>query len=156
MLDDLVVMFTKDDLKPLDVKAHVLRAQHLYFDESGATANKICIGIAEGAKILGSTDVAIFTKNGWSVVASNHDWLNQSNLSNANQTNLFKGIHGFPEAGINSVRSEYFSYVFSSALCLWSSGEVETIKGDCESLRELSDELHSFKKALGFKFEKVI
>ena len=38
LLDDLVVMFTKDDLKPLDVKAHVLRAQHLYFDESGANS----------------------------------------------------------------------------------------------------------------------
>jgi hypothetical protein len=102
-------VYTKDDLKPLNVERHTVKNQHLYFGSAGATAPAICSRIVEGALILGSQNVNIFQEGDWSLIVSDVDWLSAKSDSKSSPKNAFSGLFPFPEAGINCCRFEYFA-----------------------------------------------
>lgn len=152
-------MYTKDDLKPLDVDKHIIENQELYFGSNGATAPAICSRIAEGALILGSQDINILNRADWWFITSDMDWLNASNESKINSQSAFHGISPFPEAGINSCRFEYFASVFSSALIVADANGVNLIKGketELTEFRQLEKSISRYERILGFKFQRVI
>jgi hypothetical protein len=148
-------LYSEKDLKSLDVKKHVIKRQDMYFGTKGASAEKICSGIAEGALILGCTHTEIVKLNDWWIIAGDKDWLKLDNQSKINENNAFNGLCPFPEYGINAIRTEYFSNVFSSSLATWDGEKAAAIKGNINDFLSVIADYRKYKRILGFKFEHV-
>ena len=148
-------MYSEKDLKPLDVKNHVITRQDMYFGSKGASAEKICSSIAEGALILGCTHIEIAKLKDWWIVAGDKDWLKLNNHSKTYESNVFECLCPFPEYGINAIRSEYFSSVFSSSLVTWDGEKAAVIKGGFIDFLSVIVDYKKYKRIIGFKFEHI-
>jgi len=148
-------LYSEKYLKPLDVKKHVIKRQDMYFGSKGASAEKICSAIAEGALILGCTHTEIAKLKDWWIVAGDKDWLKLDNHSKTNESNVFEGLCPFPEYGINAIRTEYFSNVFSSSLVTWDREKAAVIKGNFNDFLSVIADYKKYKRIIGFKFEHV-
>ena len=67
------------DLHLIDVDAHLIKRQELYFGTLGATPERIASDVAADALALGCTSVRAWAQDDWWLIAGNLDWLNAPN-----------------------------------------------------------------------------
>ena len=142
----------------VDIDAHLIKCQEMYFGASGATPKKIVASIASDALILGCTSVRVWVVDGWWLIAGDLDWLNAPNRSNFTDLNAFEAPWALPEAGQNHYLSAVMMRVFSVATATRCGANERLIKGT-------SDDLQQFNRAcadtprgnriIGFKFQDV-
>jgi hypothetical protein len=127
--------YQASDIQVVSLSEHVLSNPKMYWGTDNPTEDDAIDALVEQLKVLGLDNIKILNSNSWSYVGASFDWL-MSGLDTAKSIdNLFKKGWGFPEAGINSLRSEYFIYMFADDVALWRNDELLTIKGACTDLK---------------------
>ncbi len=125
-----------NDIRVAPLSEHVRRNPTMYWGKEDPNESDAVEAMVEQLETLNSKDLFSVTLTGWNVVGSSSDWV-QSGLSSAPSIReLFTKSWGFPEGGINSLRSEFFVFLLASDVALWRNGELILIKGDCANLDE--------------------
>ena len=151
--------YSKNDIKVVDFKDHLIRNEQMYFGTRGANPQFIVTHIAEGAFVLGSGKVTIENVDGWWIVASDRDWLNAPNSINTTEKNVFESLRAFPESGQNNYRGEFMAMIYSSALVIITNSTSTLMKGldtDLKAFERICGALECNVNVLGFKFAKEI
>lgn len=149
--------FLENKLEPLDVDKHLVKRQNMYFGSDGATAERICTNIAEGALILGAVKVQIQKVGDWHLICGSPDWFGVTEIPFRGSSDLFEHVCGFPEAGVNSCRFEVMVRIFSRRVFLFGEGKLEAISGVPLESNELKKILHKageWSRIIGFQFEE--
>ena len=132
--------------------------QEMFFGSRSANPEDICSSISHGALVLGAKSCSVQRFDDWWFVSSEDDWINATNKLGINESNIFNGLHAFPEAGQNWHRSEVMSFLFSSALATHSKSTSNLIKGTGHDFNEFNAHLKKvrhFCRVIGFKFKPI-
>ncbi len=140
----------------VDIDAHLIKCQEMYFGASRATPSKIAASVASDALILGCTSVRVWNVEGWWLIAGDLDWLNAPNRSNFTDLNAFKVPWALPEAGQNQYLSAVMTRVFSNAAATCCGANTHLVKGTSDDLEQFirvcTDTPRGYR-IIGFKFE---
>ena len=151
--------YSANDLKPLNVDEHIIKAQNMYFGSGGATAERICANIMEGALFLGSEEILTKVVGEWHCICGTPDWFFLADIPYKDPTLLIKEICGFPEAGVNHFRFEVMVRVFSKRAFSYANGEVENISGVPlaeEELNKIIGLIGNWGRIIAFQFSKNV
>jgi hypothetical protein len=118
-----------DSIVPLRGIELLRRRPDLYFPVGEVTGAAISSYLADDARVLGATQVAVESVDDWHIVAADVDWLRlpEDRLIDMNQ--LFVGMHIHPTR-INGIRSEIFVGAFAEAAYVATPAEIRAVIGD--------------------------
>lgn len=126
-------------LTALDPIAHLRDRRQMYLPESGSIGLFLAQRLATEAMILGATSVQTSYRGDWWSVAADCDWLTDQKTT---IEELFSQLVPFPQAGVNSIRSEVLLTAFAQDVVTTDMNEVRIITGVQPS------ESHSAPRAL--------
>ena len=130
--------YKASDIRVISLSEHVFSNPKMYWGTENPSEDDAIDALVEQLKFLNFDGIKILKSNGWNYVGAPFDWLISGLDVAKNIDDLFKKGWGFPEAGVNSLRSEFFIYMLADDIALWRNGELLTIKGACSKLK------HSF------------
>jgi hypothetical protein len=142
----------------VDVDAHLVKCQAMYFGASGATPEKIAANVASDARTLGCTLVRVWIDNGWWLIAGDLDWLNAPNRSKFTDANAFEAPWALPEAGQNEYLSAAMTRVFSVATATCCDAHVHLVKGTSDDLQDfirVCAGTPQSNRIIGFRFQAI-
>ena len=142
----------------VDIDAHLIKCQVMYFGASGATPEKIAASVVSDALILGCTSVRVWIDSGWWLIAGDLDWLNAPNRSNFTDLNAFEVPWALPEAGQNHYLSAVMTRVFSVATATRCGANAHAIKGtsgDLERFISVCADIPQSNRIIGFRFYAI-
>lgn len=152
-------MYSLEDIKVLKGAEVIRRRPEMYFGSNGPTPESISSRILNDALVLGSKFATVKCIDNWWVVSAEIDWLSIGGASRTDFKSLFNRMIPFPEAGVNSIRSEVFAGVYSSVILLGGTAGSILIKGessDEEEFGKVTSSIYPRKRILGFKFDSGI
>jgi hypothetical protein len=142
----------------IDIDAHLIKCQEMYFGASGATPAKIAASVASDALILGCTSVRVWIVSCWWLIAGDLDWLNAPSRSSFTDLNAFEAPWALPEAGQNQFLSAVMTRVFSVATATCCGANVHLVKGtsdDLEQFIRVCADTPRGNRIIGFRFQAV-
>ena len=150
--------YSAKDIKVLNFKDGILKRPEMYFGSRGINASAIATAISEGAILLGASRTQVYHLSGWWYVCADLDWLKQPNQNRyVTEETIFETIHGFPEWGVNSFRSEALARVFSTCTFTLSNAGINILTGNEVDLPHTEIEKiknNGWLRTIGFKFDK--
>jgi len=114
------------NIKPLNALDHIRAYPELYIPGGEPKAWQLAERLASDALLLGASRVETSHSENWWFVAGDLDWLA---IGAADIAELFRAIVPFPEAGINSMRSEVLLGAFADCVGIATPREFATIVG---------------------------
>jgi hypothetical protein len=138
-------------MKTLDPIEHIRSNPQMYLRGGKVDRIDIARQLAGDAIYLGAKRVQIVDVNDWMLVAADTDWMKRSS---ADMRSAFDKIVPFPEAGINSMRSEVLLSAFAQDIFTADATGHEVIKGaapkDPDVYRAAKEE--NWARVVAFRF----
>jgi hypothetical protein len=129
-------------MKTLDPIAQIQANPQMYLRGGQVDAVDLARQLAGDAIYLGAKRVQIMEVNDWLLVAADVDWMNKNAQTGVND--LFNRIIPFPQAGVNSMRSEVLVSAFADDVFTADANGHEIVKGqapkDTEVYRAAKEE----------------
>ncbi len=119
----------KDKVVAHNVEDMLLQQHEMYFGSIGPHPALIAERVAQGALVLGCTDVSVHCIGDWWLIAGSSDWLEAPNHAGATSTNIFDGLWGLPELGANCPRGEIFAKIYASTTITSNAEVIRVVKG---------------------------
>ena len=126
------MQYSEEDIQWLDSAVELIRSRPDMFLRGGFNASDVAGRLAGDALIIGASQIVITRFAAWHIVSADVDWLSAQPSCNVEPREAFFQIVAFPEAGVNSMRSEVLLTAFGSRVISASSRERLYIKGDVE------------------------
>lgn len=148
--------YSTNQIPKVNVEKHLVKQQQMYFGSCGANPVGISSSIAEGALILGAGSTLVTRRSDWWFVCADVDWLLVPTTSGLDDKTVFETVWAFPEAGLNSIRSEVFARVFSDQAYSLSERDLHRVKGDFpddQTILANAKTLGDWKRIIGFRFK---
>ena len=124
----------RDDCRPveyatmrtIDPVEHIRRNPERYVPAGRVEPEYLAERLAEDARILGARAVQTRQVGGWWVVAADFDWVGDGTSSGA--PDVFSNVVAFPEAGVNSMRSEILLTAFADDVVTSDGTSTQVVK----------------------------
>jgi len=145
------------EVKTIKWCEHVQCHPSMYFSSEIVGPKEIHEAVDFSAKILGVSKLEFLVLDDWNYICADIDWFFSSSLEIKSIAALFGAPHPFPEAPVNSFRTEALCAPFSSDLYTFTHGKVTLIKGAMpaeETIERHLIELAIYARVIGFKVEK--
>lgn len=114
-------------MKTLDPIAHIQSNPDMYLRGGQVDAVELARQLAGDAIYLGAKRAQVMVVNEWLLVAADVDWMQKSGQTDANEA--FNRIIPFPQAGVNSMRSEVLLSAFADDVFTADADGHQVIKG---------------------------
>jgi hypothetical protein len=114
-------------MKTLDPIGQIQANPQMYLRGGQVDAVDLARQLAGDAIYLGAKRVQIMEVNDWLLVAADVDWMNKSAQTGVND--VFSKIIPFPQAGVNSMRSEVLLSAFADDVFTADASGHEVVKG---------------------------
>jgi hypothetical protein len=142
----------KNKIKVLDPDQHFLSNPQLYWGKKNPNTEDYRNGLQKSLEILKCQDVLTMSYNDWNIVGSKVDWIKTGLPDGKTENELFEKGGGFPEAGPNVIRTEYFIRLYTDHVVLWRNNKLNQIKGNIDDgLLEFLKENYTDYVTLAFK-----
>jgi hypothetical protein len=138
-------------MRTLNPIEHIRERKDFYIRGGVPSAQYLAAQIIGDALYLGAQDVSVKHINEWWVVSSSRDWLSAE--TNEEVISLFTNIVPFPEAGVNSMRSEILLVAFAKDVISARNPSRIVISGTVDpndSIWQLSDTVEC-ERIVGFR-----
>lgn len=122
--------FSADDIRCISFEEQVLKNPRMYWGKLNPQDQDVVEAVTEQIDILGLSPVIEESFQGWVLVGAQQDWITSGLELGRTVEGLFKKGIGFPEKGGNSLRCEFFIYIFSESLCLWRENTLYELKSE--------------------------
>lgn len=122
--------YSAADIKWLNNPVEWIRSRPDMFLRGGFHAADMAGRLAGDALIIGALKVVITRHAAWHVISADVDWLSIQPSCHVEPRQAFFQIVAFPEAGVNSMRSEVLLTAFASKVIAASLQDRFTVKGD--------------------------
>ncbi len=113
-------------MKAIDPIEHIRANPRLYLNSEGTDPAELATRLAGDALTLGATRTLVVHHDDWWLVAADFDWIKSPAIS---IRELFNRVIPFPEAGVNSMRSEVLVSAFADDVVTSNGGSSEVLKG---------------------------
>ena len=124
--------YSEEDIEWLDNAVDFIRSRPDMFLRGGFNSSDVAGRLAGDALIIGALQVVITRFAAWHIVSADIDWLSAQPSCRVEPSDAFFQIVAFPEAGVNSMRSEVLLTAFASKVISASSHDHFTVKGDVD------------------------
>jgi hypothetical protein len=115
-------------INALDPIEHLRSRRKMYLPDSGSIPLFLAQRLSNDAMIVGAHSVHLAHDGDWWTVSADFDWLADKSRT---VQDLFSGLIPFPEAGVNSIRSEVLLTAFAQdVVTIDASGNQVVVKGE--------------------------
>jgi hypothetical protein len=122
-------------MRVIDPLSHVRSHPEMYLPEGQPRGRALAHRIAGDPFLFGAENVLVTNDRGWWAVFADVDWL--STDPTMSPADLFKRAVPFPEAGVNSLRSEILVTAYADEVVIGTPHDREVIKGEAVSPQQL-------------------
>ena len=147
--------WTEDDLRVVD-PLKMIRDRPGMFLPDGDRGTGLAKHLEEEARLLGAAWVQVERLADWYLVGSDMDWCRVGRFRPSDPLDQFRRAWPFPEAGVNSIRSEILVTAFAEDVFTGTASERRIVQGGepPPQVWELV-ESRGWRRVVGFRLGKL-
>ena len=119
-------------MKKLNAVDVVRSRPSMYWGVDDPTCQQVNLAVTKQLELEGCKAIDVCEVQGWHVILSSTNWINAELSDDCDVKDMFLDAKGFPKAGGNSMRFEYFLYLLSCDLAVYVDGCLSAIKGNVD------------------------
>lgn len=142
-------------MRTLDPIAHIRSHPGMYLPGGVASPADLASRLSADALLLGASRTLVVHDGEWWAVAADADWFSPAPIP---ADELFRRIVPFPEAGVNSMRSEVLLTAFADDVLTWGEDDApHRVKGAADDWQRVRTRFPdgNWKRVVVFKLELV-
>lgn len=117
-------------ISPKKIVQHIQKYPQMYIGSNELNAQYLVTELLTDAKLLGIKEAEYFSFANWHLIKAESNWIIKNTLGITLIEDIFNRIIPFPEAGVNSIRSEVIITAFASDVFVWYQESLTVIKGN--------------------------
>jgi hypothetical protein len=143
--------WTSDDLRVID-PLKIIRERAGKFLPDGDRGTSLAEHLDEDARLLGAGSVQVERLADWFLVGGDMDWCRVGRFRPSDPLDLFRRAWPFPEAGVNSIRSEIVVAALAEDVITGTVNERRDVQGGepPSQVWELA-ESRGWRRVIGFR-----